>query len=139
MFSSFCLVYGGRIYTTSTLLDVNELFNATEQNHFEKLVVSQLVKFPGLYGTQSVHYCRHKSPPFVLILSQLSPVPVIPASFCMIHFSILSSMPGFSKWSVSLWSILIFSHQCLDFTTDLFVLDFPTKTLSVSFLPHLVM
>ena len=52
LLNSFCLVYGGPIYTTSALLDVNELFNATEQNHFEKLVVSQLVKFPGLYGTQ---------------------------------------------------------------------------------------
>jgi len=97
LFNSFCLIYDGPIYTTSALLGVNELFNATEQNHFEKLVVSQLVKFPGLYGTQSVHYCHHKSPPFVLILSQLSQVPMIPASFCMIHFSILSSMPGFSK------------------------------------------
>jgi len=97
LFNSFCLVYDGPIYTTSALLGVNALFNATEQNHFEKLVVSQLVKFLDLYGTQSVHYCHHKSPPFVLILSQLSPVPVMPSSFCMIHFSILSSMPGFSE------------------------------------------
>jgi hypothetical protein len=49
LLNRFCLVYGGPIYTTSALLDVNELFNATEQIHFEKLVVSQLVKFPGLY------------------------------------------------------------------------------------------
>jgi hypothetical protein len=89
LFNSFCLVYGGPIYTASALLGVNALFNATEQNHFEKLVVSQLVKFLGLYGTQSVHYCHHTC--------QLSPVLVIPASFCMIHFSILSSVPGFSK------------------------------------------
>jgi hypothetical protein len=94
LFSNFCLVYGGPIYT-SALLDVNELFNATDQNHFEKLVVPELVKFPGLYGTQGVHYCHRKSPPFVLILSQLSPVHVIPASFFMIHFNILSSVSGF--------------------------------------------
>ena len=100
LFNSFCLVFGGPIHKTPLLLEVKELFNATEQNHFEKLVVSQLVKFPGFYGTQSVHYCLHKSPPLVLILSKLSPVHVIPASFFMIHFNIPSSVPGFYNWSV---------------------------------------
>ena len=75
----------------------------------EKLTGSQPVKkFPILYGTRRFHYHIHKCPPTVPILSQLDPVHAPTFHVLKICLNIiLSSMPGYSKWSLS----LKFHHQ----------------------------
>jgi hypothetical protein len=50
----------------------------------------------------NVHNSTHKSSPPVRILSQIYPVHAPQSNLSQVHFNILPSMPGSSKWSPSL-------------------------------------
>jgi len=59
--------------------------STTEPSPYSSLLLKQLrvpptvKKFPSYYGTPSVHYRVHNSPPLVPILSKINPVHVLPS------------------------------------------------------------
>ena len=75
-----------------------------EQSHSWKAnQFSARQAIPTFYGNRKVHYRIHKCLPPVLTLSQPYPVYNPTSHFLKIHLNIiLPSMPGSSKWSLSL-------------------------------------
>ena len=85
------------------------------RSFFQKLKGPQPQEIPRILWKPKAHHRIHKSPPPVPILSKINPVHA-PSHFSEINFNIiLPSMPGSSKWSLS----LRFPHQNTTCTSNL--------------------
>ena len=73
----------------------------------EANIFSTSQEIPCVLWNQNVHYHIHNCPLPVTILSQINPVHAPKTNVLKSHPNILPSMPGSSKWSVS----LRFPHQ----------------------------
>jgi hypothetical protein len=61
-------------------------------------------EFPSILRNPAVHYCVHKSPPLIPILSQIDPVNNIPSYLSKIHLNTVHPLTSWSSsWSLSFW------------------------------------
>ena len=106
----------------------SHLTNSTQQNPLWKDNGSSATQeILRILCSPKVHYHIHKCPPTVPILSHINPIHALTSHFLNIHRSIiLPSMPGSSKWSLS----LRFPHHNPEYTCTL------TPTCYVPRPPH---
>ena len=113
---TFIVIYWTCIYCHKHVTNSMEHIPSWEANRFS---ASQI---PCIVWNPKVHYQSHKSPPPVPVLSQINPVHTLLFHFLKNHFNIiLSSIPGSSKWSLS----VMFPHQNHIYTCPPYVLHAP--------------
>ena len=99
------------IYITYVLI-----YSMEQSPSWEANWLSASQEIPHILWNPKVHYHIHKCPPPVPILSQLDPVHASASHFLKFHRNIiLPTMPGSSKWSLS----LRFPHQNPVYTSTL--------------------
>jgi hypothetical protein len=88
-------------------------------------------ELPTILWKPKAHYRVQKSPPLVPVLSQISPIHIIPSYLSKIHFNIVRSPTSWSfQWSLSFW----LSHQyplCIPLLSPLVLQAIPIIILSI--------
>ena len=109
--SGGCCQFWSALLRPVSLHLVTNLLTPWSRVLLEKLTGSPASQeIPCILWNPKVHHRIYKCPPPVPFLSQLDPVHSLTSHFLKIHFNILPSTPGSSKWSLAS--------------------GFPTKTLS---------
>jgi hypothetical protein len=85
-----------------TILTYLITYSTEQGSSWEANIFSASQEIPRILWKTKVHYCIHKCPPPVRILSQLDPVRTPTSHFLKIHLNIIfPSMPGSPKWLLS--------------------------------------
>jgi len=123
-------------YRSADILTYLLTYSMQHTHSWEANRFSARQEIPSILWNPKVHYCIHKSPPTIPILSQLDPVHTPTSHFLKIYLNIiLPSTPGSSKWTLALRfppsnpvyaSLLPIHATCPAY---LIFLDFITRTI----------